>query len=96
MRRFAFVPLPPLQFLNRPHDPLPHGTAGHVAALQQRVRPLGSLQGGARAVLADQDAGAARSAARYWLIGSRSDGPSAAIPTSRARLASSVRWASVV
>ncbi len=34
MRRFAFVPLPPLQFLDRPHDPLPHGAPVHVAGLQ--------------------------------------------------------------
>ncbi len=59
MRRFAFVPLPPLQFLDRGHDPLPDVAAAHVALLQHGVRPLGSLQGGARAVLADQHVGGA-------------------------------------
>ena len=33
MRRFAFVPLPPLDLVHRGHDPLPDGAALHVAAL---------------------------------------------------------------
>ncbi len=44
-------PLLPLQFLNRPRDPLPDGAAVHVTVLQHGVGALGSLQGGARPVL---------------------------------------------
>ena len=42
-----------LDILDRGHDPLPNGAPGHVAALQHGVGTLGSLQGGAGAVLAE-------------------------------------------
>jgi len=53
VRGFAVAQLHPLDFLNCGHDPLPHGTAVHVAALQHGVGALGGLQGGARAMLAE-------------------------------------------
>ena len=60
MRRLILPPLRPLDFLDCGHDPLPDGATVHIALLQHGVRPLGSLQGGARAVLAKKDVGRAK------------------------------------
>ncbi len=57
MRRFPWPPVLALQFLHRPHDPLPHRRALHVAFLQHGVGALSGFQGGILAVLADKDGG---------------------------------------
>ena len=66
MRRLILPPLFPLDLLNSPEHPLPDGAPVHVATLQHGVRMLGSLQGGARAVLADQDATGSTGFALGW------------------------------
>lgn len=55
--RFVRCPFCPLYLLHRRHDPLPHGMAAVVAAIEHGVAPLGGFQIGVLARFAQDDVG---------------------------------------